>query len=55
MLSFWLKESEVISAHRIPRFSKHWLMVFADAKKWSKEKLASRLEHGAEVVKAVYR
>ncbi|KAF8516379.1 DNA ligase I [Gautieria morchelliformis] len=25
-----------------------------DAKKWSKEKLASRLEHGAEVVKAVY-
>lgn len=31
------------------------LIGLQDSKKWSKEKLASRLEEGAEVVKSVYR
>ena len=53
MLWCWPKKSVVRLAHFLSGYlNSHF---FTDEKKWSKDKLASRLEHGAEVVKAVYR
>jgi DNA ligase-1 len=37
------------------QFSPFRLTLHADGKKWSREKLATKLEEGANVIKAVYR